>query len=79
MTEQNTQLILGKTVISSDFPDYITVRSSGAASKKHPSSMGRYRLETTKTLQGRPVYRKTDKDFYIFYNSEDSIDNPDVL
>ena len=31
--------------------------------------MGEYRMEKTKTAQRRPVYKKTDRDYYIFYSS----------
>ena len=64
----------GSNLGISDFPGYITVKSSGKASKKYPSTMGRYKLDAIKTLQGRPLYRKTDRDIYIFYNSEYNCD-----
>ena len=30
--------------------------------------MGDYKLENTKTAQLRKVYKKTDRDYFIFYN-----------
>ena len=30
--------------------------------------MGRYVLDVNKTAQLRPVYKKTDRDYYIYYN-----------
>ena len=53
-----------------DFPDYITITSSGPAAKKLLFLMGRYKLETDKSAQLKPVYKKTDRDFYIFYSSK---------
>ena len=32
--------------------------------------MGRYVLDVNKTAQLRPVYKKTDRDYYIFYDSK---------
>ena len=32
--------------------------------------MGDYKLENTKTVQLRKVYKKTDGDYYIFYSSK---------
>jgi len=53
-----------------DFPDSITITSTGPAAETHPSLMGRYQLETDKSAQLRPVYKKTDRDYYIYYNSK---------
>ena len=32
--------------------------------------MGRYKLEKTKSVYLKPVYKKIEKDFYIFYSSK---------
>ena len=32
--------------------------------------MGRYELDVNKAAQLRPVYKKTDRDYYIYYNSK---------
>ena len=53
-----------------DFPDYITITSSGPAAERHPYLMGRYQLETDKSAQLRPVYKKTDRDVFIFYSGK---------
>jgi len=50
-----------------DFPDYINITSSGPAAKKLLFLMGRYKLETDKSAQLKPVYKKTDRDVFIFY------------
>ena len=56
--------------LTSDFPDVITISSNGPAGEKQPKRMGEYRMEETKSAQLRPVYKKTDGDYYIFYNSK---------
>ena len=53
-----------------DFPDMIEIRSTGPAAEMHPNQMGDYKLENTKTAQLRKVYKKTDRDYYIFYSSK---------
>ena len=53
-----------------DFPLSIKIQSSGQADEEYPSMMGDYKLENTKTAQLRKVYKKTDRDFYIFYSSK---------
>ena len=58
------------TKLSSDFPDVIIISSNGPAGEKHPELMGEYRMDKTKTAQRRPVYKKTDGDYYIFYSSK---------
>ena len=52
-----------------DFPVNITVTSSGPASEKYPNQMGDYRMIIT-TVRGKPVWRKTDRDYYINYNGK---------
>ena len=51
-----------------DYPASITVTSTGPAAVEHPYLMGVYDLDPTLTAQLRPVYKKTDRDYYIFYN-----------
>ena len=58
------------TKLTSDFPDVITISSNGPAGEKYPQVMGEYRMDKTKSAQLRPVYKKTDGDYYIFYNSK---------
>merc|ERR1712183_52940 len=55
-----------------DFPSSITVQSSGPAGKAHPQLMGTYELDTTRSAQLRPVYRKTDLDVFIYYTTHKS-------
>ena len=50
-----------------DFPVNITITSSGPAAEKYPYLMGDYRLIIT-TVRGKPVWKKTDGDYYIFYD-----------
>ena len=56
-------------IFTLDFPDTIRITSSGQAAEKWPNQMGDYKLENTKTAQLRKVYKKTDKDYFIFYES----------
>ena len=58
------------TNLTSDFPYVINISSNGPAGEKHPNQMGEYRMERTKSAQLRPVYKKTDGDYYIFYDSK---------
>ena len=48
------------------FPLNITITSSGPAAEKYPEMMGDYRMIIT-TVRGKPVWKKTDGDYYIFY------------
>ena len=41
---------------------------TGKAAEKISNQMGRYVLEKNKTAQLRPVYKKTDRDYYIHYS-----------
>ena len=50
------------------FPNRINVSSSGPAAEKFPYAMGVYELDLTKTVYNKPVYKKTDNDYYIFQN-----------
>ena len=50
------------------FPLNITITSSGPAAKKYPEMMGDYRMIIT-TVRGKPVWKKTDGDYYIYYTS----------
>ena len=63
-------IIVMFTKLTSDFPDVITISSNGPAGEKYPNKMGEYRMEKTKSAQLRPVYKKTDRDYYIFYSSK---------
>ena len=56
--------------LTSDFPDVITISSNGPTGQKYPYLMGEYRMEKTKSAQLRPVYKKTDRDYYIYYDSK---------
>ena len=56
--------------LTSDFPDVITISSNGPAGEKYPQVMGEYRMDKTKISQLRPVYKKTDGDYYIYYASK---------
>ena len=49
-----------------EFPLNITIKSSGPAAEKYPEMMGDYRMIITK-VRGKPVWKKTDGDYYIFY------------
>ena len=53
-----------------DYPDMIEIKSTGPAAEKQSSKMGDYKLDNTKTAQLRKVYKKTDRDYYIFYSSK---------
>ena len=55
-------------LFTEDFPDIVTITSSGTGAEKLPKLMGDYKLENTTTIQLRKVYKKKDGDFYIFYN-----------
>ena len=48
----------------------IEIKSTGPAAEKYPALMGDYKLDNTKTAQLRKVYKKTDRDYYIFYSSK---------
>ena len=48
----------------------ISVTSSGPAAKKFPLVMGEYELDPTLTAEDRPVYKKTDRDYFIYYSGE---------
>ena len=50
-----------------EFPINITITSSGSAAEKYPEMMGDYRMIIT-TVRGKPVWKKTDRDYYIFYS-----------
>ena len=53
-----------------EFPDIITIKSSGSAADNQASKMGNYKLETNKTTFLRKVYKKKDRDYYIFFASK---------
>ena len=53
-----------------DFPPSITVTSQGEAGQRLAVLMGRYELDTSRAAMLRPVYRKTDGDYYIYYTSK---------
>ena len=53
-----------------DFPLSIKIQSSGPAADKQIRKMGDFKLENTKTAYLRKVYKKTDRDVYIFYSSK---------
>ena len=55
---------------TSDFPDVITISSNGPTGQKYPQVMGEYRMDKTKSAKLRPVYKKTDGNYYIFYDSK---------
>ena len=57
-------------IFTLDFPVIITITSSGPAAEEYPYLMGDYKPENTKTAQLRKVYKKTDRDYYIFYTSK---------
>ena len=52
------------------WPVSISVSSSGPAVEKHSARLGQYRLVTNQTAQDRPVYKKTDRNYYIYYTSK---------
>merc|ERR1712203_49169 len=52
-------------------PISITVQSTGPPAEKLSSLMGRYELDKNKAAQLKPVYKKTDADYYIFYDGND--------
>ena len=49
-----------------DFPVNITITSSGPAAEKYPYLMGDYKMIIT-TVRGKPLWKKTVRDYYIFY------------
>ena len=51
-----------------EFPLNITITSSGRAAEKYPEMMGDYRMIITTAVRGKPVWKKTDGDYYIFYS-----------
>ena len=51
------------------YPTSITVTSTGPAAEKHPALMGLYNKDD-EVANLRPVYKKTDGDYFIFYNSK---------
>lgn len=51
----------------------ITVSSTGPAVEKHSSRLGQYILIANQTVHGRPVYKKTDRNYYIYYTSKFTI------
>ena len=56
--------------LTSAFPDVITISSNGPTGEEHPELMGEYRMERNKSAKLRPVYKKTDRNEYIFYSSK---------
>ena len=50
-----------------EFPLDITILSSGLAAEKQQDRMGDYKM-FIKTVRDRPVWKKTDRDNYIFYD-----------
>ena len=50
-----------------EFSLNITITSSGPAAEKHQKRMGDYRMIIT-SVRGKPVWKKTDGDYYIFYS-----------
>ena len=50
-----------------EFPLNITITSSGPAAEKYPEMMGDYRMIIT-TVRGKPVWKKTDGLYFIFYD-----------
>lgn len=57
------------TLYMIDYPASITVTSTGPAAEKQSRRMGRYDLDPSLTAQLRPVYKKTDRDDYIYYTT----------
>ena len=57
-------------IITLDYPDMIEIKSTGPAAEKLSFLMGDYKLDNSKTAQLRKVYKKTDGDYYIFYDSK---------
>ena len=51
-----------------DYPESITITSTGPAAEKQLMRMGRYSLEADKAAQNRPVYKKRDSDDYIYFS-----------
>ena len=51
-----------------EFSLNFTITSSGPAAEKYPEMMGDYRMIIT-TVRGKPVWKKTDGDYYIYYPS----------
>ena len=51
-----------------DYPESITITSTGPAAEKQLMRMGRYILEADKAAQNRPVYKKRDSDDYIYFS-----------
>ena len=60
--------ILRMIKFAEDFPVNITITSSGPAAEKYPEMMGDYRMIST-TVRGKPVWKKTDRDYYISFSS----------
>ena len=52
-------------IFSEEFSLDITFTSSGPAAEKYPEMMGDYRMIIT-TVRRKPVWKKRDRDFYIF-------------
>lgn len=50
-----------------DYPASINVTSTGPAAEKQSRRMGLYVLDVNKAAGLRPVYKKTDRDYYIYY------------
>ena len=63
-----TKYCIDVDICYKDYPASINVTSTGPAAEKYPYLMGRYVLEVNKTAQLRPVYKKTDRDYYIYYS-----------
>ena len=60
--------ILRMIKFAKDFPVNITITSSGPAAEKYPEMMGDYRM-IIRTVRGKPVWKKTGGDYYIYYSS----------
>jgi len=56
------------TLYMIDYPTSITVTSTGPAAEEHPNLMGLYNKDD-EVANLRPVYKKTDRDYFIFYDS----------
>ena len=57
-----------------DYPESITITSTGPAAEKQLMRMGRYFLEADKAAQNRPVYKKRDSDDYIYFSRKLNIE-----
>ena len=65
----NIIFLIDDNICYEDYPTSITVSSTGPAAEKQSNRMGLYNKDDEVAFL-RPVYKKIDRDDYIFYDSK---------